>query len=79
MKRYKITAQYNVAGYDIDIEEQPDGEWVRYEDVVRNDEEGFVYFGDKKISKIKEMELSGQSSIEGDRTIEGGEKLLLFG
>ena len=33
MKRYKITAQYNVAGYDIDIEEQPDGEWVRYEDV----------------------------------------------
>ena len=68
MKRYKkirsLTSPGMMRATWCYMVEDPNGEWVRYGDVVRNDEEGFVYFGDKKIGKIKEMELSGQSSIE---------------
>ena len=68
MKRYKkirsLTSPGMMTATWYYMVEDPNGEWVRYGDVVRNDEEGFVYFGDKKIGKIKEMELSGQSSIE---------------
>lgn len=33
MKRYNIRADYDVAGYGTYEKEDPDGEWVKYEDV----------------------------------------------
>ena len=34
MKRYEITADYDVVGYGITEKEDPYGEWVKYEDVL---------------------------------------------
>ena len=42
MKRYKITVDYEVAGYSTTAEEDPQGKWVKYKDVKERIEENLL-------------------------------------